>query len=66
MTEPALKCENNPIFKQSYIQKLFISFKISYACCLGFRGNLEFPDFLQKCFIASTTRQNFEQIFHVF
>ena len=30
MTEPALKGENNPIFKQNYIQKLFIYFKISY------------------------------------
>ena len=55
MSEPALKCENNAIFKQNYSQKLFISFKISYSCCFGFRGNLEFPDFLQKCFITSTT-----------
>ena len=50
MSEPALKCENYAIFKQNYTQKLFISFKISYYCCFGLRGNLEFPDFLQKKF----------------
>ena len=50
MSEPALKCEKNAIFKQNYTQKLFISFKISYSCCFGLRGNLEFPDFLQKKF----------------
>ena len=50
MSEPALKCENNAIFKQNYTQKLFISFKISYYCCFGLRGNLEFPNFLQKKF----------------
>ena len=38
MFEPALKCENNEaIFKQSYTQKLFISFKISYSCYFGFK-----------------------------
>ena len=50
MSEPALKCENNAIFKLNYIQKLSISVKISYSCCFGLRGNLEFPDFLQKQF----------------
>ena len=50
MSEPALKCENYAIFKQNYTQKLFISFKISYYCCFGLRGNLEFPDILQKKF----------------
>ena len=50
MSEPSQKCENNAIFKQNYTQKLFISFKISYSCCFGFRGNLEFSDFLQKKF----------------
>ena len=50
MSEPAQKYENNAIFKQKYIQKLFISFKISYSGCFDFRGNLEFPDFLQKTF----------------
>ena len=55
MSEPSLKCENNAIFKQNYTQKLFISFKISYSCCFGFRGNLEFPDFLQKKFYNITT-----------
>ena len=55
MSEPAQKYENNAIFKQKYIQKLFISFKISYSGCFDFRGNLQFPDFLQKRFITSTT-----------
>ena len=36
------------IFKQNYTIKLFVSYKISYYCCFGFRGNLEFPDFHQK------------------
>ena len=51
MPEPALKCENNAIFNQNYSKKLFISFKISYSCSFGFRGNLEFPDFLQKLLV---------------
>ena len=50
MSELALKCENNAIFKQNYSKKLFISFKISYSCCFGFRGNLEFPEFIHKKF----------------
>ena len=48
MSEPALKCENNAIFKQNYAQKLFIASKMAYSCCFGLRGNLYFPDFLQK------------------
>ena len=55
MSEPALECENNAIYKQNYAQKLFISFKISYSCRFGLRVNLDFPDFLQKSFITSTT-----------
>ena len=48
------------MWKQCYFQaklysKLFIAFKISYSCCLGFRGNLDFPDFLQKSFITLTS-----------
>ena len=50
MSEPSQKCDNNAIFKQNYTQKLFISFKISYSCCFGFRENLEFTYFLQKKF----------------
>ena len=50
MSQPALKCENNAIFMQNYNQALFISFKISCSCCFGFKGNLEFTDFLQKKF----------------
>ena len=48
MSEPALKCENNAIFKQNYALKLFIAFKMAYSFCFGLRGNLDFPDFLQK------------------
>ena len=47
MPERAQKCEN-------YTQKLFISFKISYSCFFGLRGNLEFLDFLQKKFYNIT------------
>ena len=50
MSEPALKCENKAIFKQIYTQKLFTSFKMPYSRYFGFRGNLEFPDFIQKKF----------------
>ena len=55
MSEPALKCENNTIFKQNYILKLFIAHKMSYSCCFSWGGNLDFPEFLQKSFITSTT-----------
>ena len=48
MSEPALKWENNAIVKQNYPQKLIIVFKMVFSCCFGFRGNLDFPDFLQK------------------
>ena len=50
MSEPALKCENNVIFKQNYTLELFMALKMAYCCCLGLRGNLDFPDFLQKKF----------------
>ena len=52
MSEPAQKCENNPISNQNYAQKLFIAFKTAYSCCFGLRGNLDFPDFLQKKFYS--------------
>ena len=48
MSEPTLKCENNAIFKLNYAQKLFIALKMAYSFCFGLRGNLDFPDFLQK------------------
>ena len=50
MSEPAQKCENFAIFKQNYTLELFIALKMAYSCCLGLRGNLYFPDFLQKKF----------------
>ena len=46
----ALKCENNAIFKQIYTKKLFIAFKMAYFCWFSLRGNLDFPEFLQKKF----------------
>ena len=55
MSEPALKCENNASFKQIYTLKLFIAFKMAYSGCFSLGGNLDFPDFQQKCFITSTT-----------
>ena len=44
---------------QNFTQKLFISFKISFYCCFGFRRNLELPHFLQKKFynIDNRTRK---------
>ena len=54
MFESAQKCENYAVFKQNYTLELFIALKMAYCCCLGLRGNLDFPDFLQKSFIKST------------
>ena len=31
MSDPALKCENNAIFKQMYTVKLFIAFKMAVS-----------------------------------
>ena len=52
MIEPARKCQDNAIFKQNYSLKLLITFKMPYSCCFSLRGNLDFPDFLQKSFIT--------------
>ena len=49
----------NAIFEQNYTLELFIALKIAYSCCFCLRGNLDFPDFLQKKFITSTTGLNF-------
>ena len=48
MSEPALKCQDKASFKQIYTQKLLIAFKMPCSCCFSFRGNLDFPEFLQK------------------
>ena len=50
MSEPGLKCENYASFKQIFTLKLFIAFEMAYSCCFSFRGNLDFPEFLQKKF----------------
>ena len=53
MSEPALKYENMLfLIKTKPTLKLFIAFKMAYSCSFGFRGNLDFPDFLQKSFIT--------------
>ena len=52
MSEPAQKCEN-------YTLELFIALKMAYCCCLGLRGNLDFPDFLQKKFYNINYRSIF-------
>ena len=36
--------------KTTFTLKLFIAFKMAYSCCFDERGNLDFPDFLQKKF----------------
>ena len=54
MSEPALKCENNDIFKENDTLKLFIAFKMAYSCCFSLGRNLDFLDFIQKSFITST------------
>ena len=51
MSEPALKCENNWIYKQIYTLKLFIVFKN----CLFLLFQLRFFKFPPKFFITSTT-----------
>ena len=48
MSEPTVKCENNA--GKTILKKLFHSLKISYFCSFGYRGNLEFLEFLQKKF----------------
>ena len=47
MSEPALKCENNAIFKQIYTLKLLIAFEMAYSCCFSSGGNLDFLESLQ-------------------
>ena len=66
MSQPALKCENNAIFKQNYTLELFIALKMAYCCCLGLRGNLDFPDFLQKKFYDINSRIKRKNLFQVF
>ena len=48
MSETAQKCENYGIFKQNYTPELLIALEMVYSCFFGLRGNLDFPDFLQK------------------
>ena len=50
MSKPALKCETNVIFKQSYTLTLFMAFKLAYLCCFCIGCNLDFPEFLRKKF----------------
>ena len=61
MPEPALRCLNNAIFKQNYNLELLIALKMAYSCCLGLRGNLDFPYFFQKKFYNINYRTSFSQ-----
>ena len=68
MLEPALKYQDNAIFKQNCSLKLFIAFKMAYSCYFSLGGYLDFPDFLQKMFYNIDYRtilhkQNFNSIF---
>ena len=56
MSEPAQKCENYAIVKQNYTPELLIVLKIAYSCFFGLRGNLDFPDYLQKKFYNLNSR----------
>ena len=55
MHEPALKCENNAIFKAKLYSKTIYSFKTVHSICFGLGGNLELLDLLKKSFITLTT-----------
>ena len=57
MSKPAQKFENYAISKQNYTLELIIALKMAYSCCFALRGNLYFPDFLQKSFITSISSQ---------
>ena len=59
MPEPAQKCENNDIFKQTNALVLLIYLKMAIFCCFGLRGNLDFPDFLQLKFYNINSRDLF-------
>ena len=59
MSEPAQKCENNTIFKQNCTLKLCFAFDILGSCCFGLRGNLDYPDFLNKKFYNVNYKSNF-------
>ena len=50
MFEPALKCQDNAIFKQNYSLNFFITFKMAYSCCFSLVGNLDFSWFPPKKF----------------
>ena len=45
----------NAIYKQNYTLERFITLKMAYSWCFSLGGNLDFPDFLKKSFVTSTT-----------
>ena len=59
MHEPALKCENNAIFKAKLYSKTIYSFKTVHSICFGLGGNLEFLDLLKKKFYNTDYWLNF-------
>ena len=59
MSEHAQKCENYAIIKQNSTPELLIDLKMAYSCIFGLRGNLNFPDFLQKKFYNINSRDHY-------
>ena len=59
MYEHTQKCENLTL-------KLSIALKMAYSCRFGFKGNLDFPDFLQKKFITSITELQYGGLDNVY
>ena len=55
MSQHTQKCEVNAIFKQNYALEIFTAFKMVYSCSFSLVENLDYLDFLQNCFITSTT-----------
>ena len=45
-----MNLHKNVRIMQKFTPELLIVLKVVYSCCFGFKGNLEFPDFLQKLF----------------
>ena len=65
MSESALNVKTMLFLSKTMLKNRF-SFKISYSCRFGLRGNLDFPDFLQKKFYNINYRiaVNFSELLH--
>ena len=49
----------NAIFKENNAVKVIITIKMDCYWCISLGENFDFPEFLQKSFIASTTGHTF-------